>query len=191
MDAVPSSATGEPLRRFATLCDHAFKGPLAHYGFTPIRGAPRQHKLFASRLYRAGELYVRVSAITHPGDAPARTSLLVGEGSHEFPEADWNSVALWQLGPVQITAEPYLLGDVRQLPSLLQRMRTDLERTASDFLSGDLRRFRAVRSALAQSRSPYTIWKPVQPGHYLPVEDPMSAALRKRFAADADKDATE
>lgn len=186
MTRVSSSATGEPLRRFATLCDAAFKAVLALYGFLPVRGMPRPHKFLGSRLYREGERYVRVSATTHPRDTPSRTTLVVGEGSHEFPESDWNSVALWQLEPVQVAEEPYLLGRVGQLPSLLRRMRADLERTASDFLSGDLRRFRAVRSAVAQSRSPYTIWRPMQSGKYLPVDDPESAALRSRYAAQAE-----
>ena len=195
MTDVPSSATGQPLRRFATLCDDAFKGSLARYGFSPVRGAAGRHKLLASRVYRVGELYVRVSASTHPRDIPPRCTLVVGEGSHGFPEADWNSVALWQLmappGAAQLAAEPYLLVHVGQLPSLFRRMRADLEESGSDFLSGDLGRFRAIRSALAESRSPYTIWRPDQRGHYLPIDDPESAALRIRYVSEADQDATE
>ena len=183
-----SSAMGAPLRRFPTLCDEALKAPLALHGFLPVPAVRRQHQFLGSRLYRKGQLYVRVSAITHPRDPPSRTTLVLGEGSHEFPESDWNSVALWQLegDQVQMSDEPYLLGHVGELPALLRRMRTDLVRTASDFLSADLRRFRAVRAALARSRSPYTIWIPMQPGHYAPVEDPESAALRRRYAADED-----
>ena len=77
---------------------------------------------------------------------------------------------------------------IERLPSLLRRMSADLEGAAADFLSGDRRRFRAVRAALAASRSPHTIWSPAEKGQYLPSQDPESTALRARYAAEAEPD---
>jgi hypothetical protein len=189
-----SSVEGQPIRRFATVCDAAFKAPLAGYGFRPVRGT-LAHPKVARRIYRAGDRYVGVSATTHPMDAPAHCTLAVGEGSHEFPDADWNAIALWQLAaeghappPVE---EPYRLPDIGQLPSVLQLMNADLLRLAADFLAGDLRHFRAVRAGVAAARMPYRIWSPAPGGGYSPTEDPKSAALRTRYAAEGTRDADE
>ena len=152
-----------------------------------MRGKPAKTRFFAQRIYRAGELYVRVSATTDPRDAPAHCSLVLGEGLHEFPEGDWNAIALWQLGTEDPSSSapaetPYQLREIGQLPSVLQLMNTDLQQTGADFLAGDLRRFRAKRARLAASRSPYTIWSPAQGGRYVPSDDPESTALRARYA---------
>ena len=185
MTAQISSAEGQPVRGFATACDAAFKAPLAAHGFTPVRVKPAKTRFFAQRIYRAGDLYVRVSTTTHPRDAPAHCALALGEGSHEFPDGDWNAIALWQLateGQSSSAPYPYPLREIGQLPSVLQLMNADLQRTGTDFLVGDLRRFRAMRARVAASRSPYTIWSPAEGGRYLPSDDPDSTALRARYA---------
>ena len=178
----------QPIRRFATICDAEFKAPLAKFGFTPVRGTSGQTKVAARRIYRTGDLYVRVSATTHPMDGPAHCTLVLGEGSHEFPDADWNAVALWQLaeGPAAPppTEEPYLLPDIGQLPSVLKLMNVDLQRTGADFLAGDLRHFRAVRARVVAARTPYKIWSPAPGGRYSMTEDAESTALRTRYAAE-------
>jgi hypothetical protein len=61
-------------------------------------------------------------------------------------------------------------------------MNVDLQKTGEDFLTGDLRRFHAMRARLAASRSPYTIWSPAEGGRYLPSDDPEITALRARYA---------
>jgi hypothetical protein len=161
-----------------------------------VRGTPAQTRFLARRIYRAGDLYVRVSATTHPMDAPAHCTLVVGEGSHEFPDADWNAIALWQLAAEGQSApppaeEPYPLRDIGQLPAVLQFMSAELQQTGADFLAGDLRRFRAVRARVAAARSPYRIWSPAPEGRYLPADDPASAALRARYAAERTPEAHE
>jgi hypothetical protein len=189
-----SSIEGQPIRRFATVCDAAFKAPLAGYGFRPVRGTLAQTKM-ARRIYRAGDLYVRVSATTHPMDVPAHCTLTVGEGSHEFPDADWNAITLWQLAAESQAhppaEEPYLLPDIGQLPSVLQLMSADLQRLGADFLAGDLRHFRAVRARVAAARTPYRIWSPAPGGRYSPTDDPESTALRTRYASEGSPDAHE
>lgn len=130
---------------------------------------------------------MRVSATTHPRDAPAHCALVLGEGSHEFPDGDWNAIALWQLvtegesssAPAE---DPYPLREIGRLPSVLQLMNADLQKTGADFLAGDLRGFGARRARLAASRSPYTIWSPSEGGRYLPSDDPASTTLRARYA---------
>jgi hypothetical protein len=121
-------------------------------------------------------------------DGPAHCTLMLGEGSHEFPDADWNAVALWQLaegpGAPPPTEEPYLLPDAGELTSVLKRMNADLQRMGADFLAGDLRHFRAVRARVVAARTPYRIWSPAPGGRYSVTEDPDSAALRTRYAAE-------
>ena len=187
MTAQISSAEGQPVRGFATACDAAFKAPLATHGFTPVRGMPGRHRFLAQRIYRAGELYVRVSATTHPRDAPAHCALVLGEGSHDFPDGDWNAIALWQLATERLSSsapaeDPYPLREIGQLPSVLQLMNSDLQRIGADFLAGDLRHFRAMRAHLTASRRPYTSWSRAEGGRYLRSDDPESTALRARYA---------
>ena len=138
MTAPDSTAVGQPLRRFATSCDSAFKMLLAKHGFAPLQGMRSSGKYLAMRLYRAGDRYVKVTATTDPRDAPARCSVAVGEGSHQFPDGDWNSLELWQLavigGPTApVSAQHYVLRSVAELPPLLQQMSSDLEVAAADF----------------------------------------------------------
>jgi hypothetical protein len=78
--------------------------------------------------------------------------------------------------------ERYRLREIGQVPSVLQLMNADLQRTGADFLAGDLRWFRAVRARIAAARSAYTIWSPAEGGRYLPSDDPESTALRARYA---------
>ena len=189
MTGPDSTAVGQPLRRFATSCDSAFKTLLAKYGFAPVQAMRSPGKYRAVRLYRSGDRYVRVTASTDPRDAPAHCTAAVGEGSHQFPEGDWNSIQLLQLAVHGATTSPlaadrYVLRTIAQLPAVLRQMSLDLESAAADFLSGDVRRFRAVRAAVAASRAPYTIWAPAEKDRYVPREDPVSAALRARYAAE-------
>src|ERR671910_560357 len=114
MTAPSASAGGQPARGFATACNAAFKAPLAGCGFTLVRGMPAKIGFLAQRIYRAGDRHVRVSATTHPAEAPAHCALAVRRGVTRVPRGRLETIALWQLategkfssGPA---AEAYLL----------------------------------------------------------------------------------
>jgi hypothetical protein len=186
MSTSTSTAAGQPIRRFATDCDAAFRAMLDRYGFRPA--AKDASTYLASRVYRCGERYVQVTATTHVLDEQSHCQVYVGEGSHDWPDTDWNKVALWQLavarGGAQPKGDPYPLRTVADISNILRRMSEDLEREAADFLAGDLRQLQTVRAKVAETRRAYQIWEPQKDGSYQPREDPESAALRSRYAAE-------
>jgi hypothetical protein len=84
------------MRRFTTHCDAAFAPLLSRHGFTLV--ARKVDRSLAEHVYRAGERYVKVTATDDPRDGTSQCQVLLGEGSSAWPETDWNTVALWQLG---------------------------------------------------------------------------------------------
>lgn len=65
---------------------------LAEYGFDTVKGG-----ILYNRLYRKGDLYVGISVSFYHRDYPFYCRVSLGEGSTEWPETDWNCIALWQL----------------------------------------------------------------------------------------------
>jgi hypothetical protein len=180
---------------FPPLCAATFDALLAGYGFA--RKAAKVEPYYCTQEYVADERYIEVVANVEPRDFPYYCNLSLGEGRTDWPERDWNAVALWRLirhqasTPAEAKASEYTLGDPPRIPEelgpIFERMRGDLLRYAGDFLVGDLRVFRRVRAAQTRERTPYTIHKPDGRGGYIPTGDPESAALKERFSReDAD-----
>src|SRR5688572_17775560 len=172
-------ATDQPIVGFADLADAAFREPLQRVGFHPVNERePVSNQYYDSRVYRNGDRYIEIYASTHYRDAPAQTRVHLGEGSLEWPEKDWNSIALWHLADRK---DLYYIRDVNELPHLLGRMAADLNEVAQDFLTGDMKRFRHVRAEVTKSREPYTIHAPDEKGRYRSRIDEESAELKRRF----------
>jgi hypothetical protein len=185
LDRDPSLCDCDLVRKFTTLCDLAFRPVLDEYGFARVERRI-SHRL-ASHVYRAGERYVRVTATEDQRDGPSHCEVLLGEGLHDWPEGDWNQIALWQLvndvGPERLLPDSgYRTDGPGGLEEALRRASIDLAHHAVDFLSGDVRRFLQVRAARVAARSPYRILAADQDGRYVEREDPQSAGLRHRFA---------
>ena len=174
------------MRRFTTHCDAAFAPLLSRHGFTRV--ARKVDRSLAEHVYRAGERYVKVTATDDPRDGASSCQVLLGEGSNTWPETDWNTVALWQLGRAQVTAEaPAIVGEyefagVDGLAEALRHASADLERFGAAFLADDLRGFREVRAAITRTRTPYTIHSPGPDGRHVTREDPQSAELKRRYS---------
>jgi hypothetical protein len=180
-----ANAVGQPLRRFVALCDAAFGKMLARHGFLPTEKRVERNLDFAKRTYGAGKRYVEISGNTHFRDAPACCQVTLGEGNTNWPECDWNSLALWQLaGPDRPapTQDPFELRDVADLPMMFRKMRRALARDAADFLAGDLRRFRRARARWVVLREPYKIGEVGTDGKYVWRYESKSAALRAKYA---------
>ena len=48
--------------------------------------------------YRKEELYIKLEINLYPEDYPHYFRIILGQGSIDFPESDWNSTALWRIG---------------------------------------------------------------------------------------------
>ncbi len=174
------------MRRFTTQCDAAFAPLLSRHGFTRV--ARKVDRSLAQHVYRADERYVKVTATDDPRDGSSHCRVLLGEGSDAWPETDWNTVALWQLGRAQFpeaapaSVREYEFAGVDGLGEALRRASADLERFGAAFLAGDLRGFREVRAAITRTRTPYQIHLPGSDGRYVTRDDPESAELKRRYS---------
>src|SRR5579883_2080424 len=124
------------------------KKMLAVYGFV---NTPINNRRFYEHLYQKGDLYVSVSASFDPRDAPFNLRVMIGEGSTEWIECDWNSIPLWKLVCAKSPnyyppgKQPYQLDSPADLNIVLLRVCSDLEEFGRDFLAGDIQAFRQVR----------------------------------------------
>jgi hypothetical protein len=173
------------LDRFVSLCDRAFAEPLAGFGFTGA--ANRSEKDYASRTYRAGDRYIVIFANTYFRDGLPHCGIHLGEGSEDWPETDWNKLALWQLvgttnSGLEAPQAEYPLGSLGELPELLQVIRSDMMTHAEDFLVGSLERFRSARVRMNGQREPYKIYTPDASGKYIVRYDEESTELKRRFS---------
>src|SRR5688572_24943372 len=89
------SGDAAPLAQFSAICDAALGALLAAHGFSPAER--RVTASFARQVYAYEPRYLDFSVSLDPRDAPLVCSVSVGEGGREWPERDWNAVALWRL----------------------------------------------------------------------------------------------
>jgi hypothetical protein len=195
-DMILGASAGQlalPLERaFAAACAAIFDAPFLSHGFS--RGTARLEPTFCTQDYCAGTRYIAVSVTADPREPPFYSNIRLGDGSVDWPDRDWNSVALWRLArkrgvgdevspgnyPLSDSAEGQLIPS--DLGPLFTRMRDDLISFAADFLTDDLRAFRRVRAAQTRARSPYMIHCPDGQGGYVSSVDPASAKLKERFS---------
>jgi hypothetical protein len=173
------------LDRFDSLCDGVFAEPVASFGFTCT--SERNDDDHASRTYRAGDRYIVVFANTYFRDGPPHCGIHLGEGSDEWPETDWNKIALWQLVGTtdhltDVPRSDYPLESLGELSAVLQAIRSNLLTNAQDFLAGSLERFRLARARMNQQREPYKIYTSDESGKYSMRYDEESAELKRRFS---------
>jgi len=155
---------------------------LSGLGF--LRGEAELDRWTACIWFINGTRYVRLSATSDPRDAPSYCNVVLGDGHLEWPEVDWNGIALWRLARAQGDSEAseYPLNAAVDVPALVERMRADLERYALGFLRGDLSIFKRVRAEANRTREPYKIRIPNGDGTYRTEVDPDSAELKARFS---------
>jgi hypothetical protein len=175
------------LSNFRFDCDRVFANRLARFGFAPA-GEQWVEDWYVSRIYRADSRYVEivVSNLWFRDERP-HCGVYLGEGDTEWPETDWNKIALWQLGvgvneSVVGNLDRYPLRSLDELPKVLRTIRVDLLAKCPDFLSGSLDRFRESRSRINRQREPYKVYSPDASGRYTMRYDKKSAALKRRFS---------
>jgi hypothetical protein len=162
-----------------------FDKPLADNGFKLKR--KKTEKLYCERLYINGDRYVKISGNVHPMDFPPHYSIVLGQGSYEWPDCDWNSVALCR---IKKTVDPkekvkeYSLEqlDEDKLGHSLSHSKNELLNYGQGFLSGDIELFEKVRREQNKDREPYKIYKPTENGGRGTLIDEESKALKKKYS---------
>lgn len=171
------------LKEFGRLALAVFKEPLAQHGFK--REYRKTETFFCNIVFVNGERYIKLSANIHPRDFPPRFNIILGEGSRDALEADWNSIALWRLKNFILQTDEdkeYLLETPEELPALLEQAINDLIEFGGGFLNGDVELFRKARSEHNKDRQPYKVYTPDGKGNYTVKDEPISVKMKKKYS---------
>ncbi len=158
--------------------DAAFAPGLAPFGFEPLLAdfiAPE----YGSRVFRSGDQYIKITINCDIRERIPFCNIILGDGSTDWPESDWNAIALWRLSG---SLEDYHFKQTEDLPALFSKMAKNLIEQAEDFLSGNLNRFLMKRAEQTQNREPYKISAPKTFGFGTITDEPISEGLKERFS---------
>lgn len=140
---------------------------------------------FCTLIYRKQETYIKISASTHPRDYQNNYNIILGEGSSDWPDTDWNSVALWwikkEIFP-DLNAKEYSLTDFEKIDYSLRNAKNELENYGDTFLNADLTVFRKVRQSINQQREPYKIHQKDNNRRLKTIIDNVSKKLKEKFS---------
>ena len=182
----------EPLRenemninlvQFADLVEELFEPLLQANGFSRLSRSVDQYG--STVAYVNEPRYVKLTANIHPHDFPPHFNVVLGEGSTEFPESDWNAVALWRMQRLISGSEQskeYDISHIDDPRALVAGARADLKKFHGGFLTNDLTLFRQVRARVNRGREPYKIYSPDKTGSFGVANDAKSANLKERFS---------
>lgn len=135
--------------------------------------------------YKNGERYIQVEVNVHPHDYPYYWNILLGEGSLEWPEYDWNHIALWHIKNYfnEGDGSEYKIDlDKTTIRKTILVGKRDLEKYGEDFLKRDLKLFYKLRSKMNKERDPYKIYFPNKDGTYSMTLDEESKRLKEKFS---------
>ena len=162
-----------------------FDGFLKRFSFRRLFYKSEQYGF--RRMYTRNDQYIVISANIHPRDYPAYWNITLGEGSHEWPETDWNTIALWHLKEnvlKDVNVSDYSLNnhDTKVVRKQLENARKDLNDFAYGFLIGQMEDFYMVRAKVNESREPYKIYSPDKKGRYVERIDQESLKLKHKYS---------
>ncbi|MCA9395367.1 MAG: hypothetical protein KC900_14290 [Candidatus Omnitrophica bacterium] len=140
----------------------------------------------AQVVFRSGSRYVKLLMNLDERDGPNYFNIVLGEGLSTYPEADWNSIALWKLmeshSHDNVGEYAIRLTDVKDVEKVIDLGLQDLEGYGNEFMCGKISTFRKVRGKLNRDREPYIIHKFDKDKGRVSVVDPESERLRKKFS---------
>ncbi len=171
------------LNEFNKIITKCFDAFLLSKGFKFQSCANEQ--LVYMRVYRRNNQYIMISANVNPMNYPYFWNILLGEGTTEMPEGDWNKIALWQLmRPLENPSATEFLVDLEidKLADAVKTAKDDLEKYAESFLEGDLKLFYQVRSLVNRKREPYKIYSKDEDGNLVAKDDEISKKLKEKFS---------
>ena len=165
-------------KHFVAQVDAAFIDALTPFGFASA-GENYHDDWHASRIYRSGDRYIEINANCHFRDGEPECRVILGEGPDDWPECDWNAIALWRL---RGNGGNYPIQEVEDISIILDTMCNDLREQAEDFLSGNIDRFLKQRAAQNRHREPYKVYSPQPDGSYEASIESESQQLKERYS---------
>jgi hypothetical protein len=134
------------------------------FGFKKVHNSADQ--FWFSVIYRNGKRYVSFRASLHPVDYPFLFAISFGEGSNEFPDSDWNAIALFLFVKSENPADFERCKKIfsiekdisqNQIVQKVESARQLLEKYGEYFLRDNLDQFRQLRAQQNKIREPYRI----------------------------------
>ncbi len=182
-ESIPTKDNESLVKKFYKVIKDNFDDFLSSKGFEFRSEVVDQY--FFDRSYRKGSQYIKITASIHPQDIPYFWNILLGEGSSEMPESDWNTIVLWRLMRHlgKSSAREFSLVDKKtdELMEDVRSAKNDLERFGKSFLDGDLSIFYEVRSSVNQDRALYQKSTVEDDGSFKVVDDEEAKKLKEKF----------
>jgi len=172
------------IEEFIRVVKDDFQSFLKSYGFNIELNEIQAD--FSQLVFCKDNQYIKIIVNLNPRDIPHYWNIILGEGEAFFPEADWNSIALWRVMKFQGKKEvgEYILNNlvVSKIPQIVRKGRIDLNAFGESFLNGNLELFYKIRSELNKSREPYKVYSPSKKGKYKQLYDSDSEKMKKKFS---------
>lgn len=162
--------------------------PLATHGFSKVCRTVGKSGIVL--IFRRSDAYLQLGASFDCRDAPFTLLCALGEGPHDWPDNDWNKVALWRIARAEkpqavasLLAGLAYSADAGALDFALlsKNCWAEIQRYGSAFLSGDMSLVRKILSQDNIAREPYKIVSRGPDGVLQTRPDQASELLRKKY----------
>ncbi len=173
------------LRAFNDTVGTIFDKTLNEYGFKLRRKKNEKH--FCQRIYINGDKYIKIAGDIHPMDFPPHYNIVLGQGSIQWPDCDWNAIPIWlikkEIDPKKRSNEYSLeiLEDEKILNSL-NHAKDELFDYGKEFLINDLKLFDKLRKEQNRDREPYKIFRQTENGGREMIIDEESKLLKEKYS---------
>lgn len=154
------------------------------FGFE--RTKTKIEKYVTEIIYKKDNRYIKISGSTYPTDYPYCYNIIFGEGDSEnFPENDWNSIALWKLKKLiepDSKAKEYEFPFNEKVQFSIENANIELLRFGITFLNGEMEKFYEVRKEQNAIREPYNIHSKYETGNYKTGYEKESMMLKQKYS---------
>jgi hypothetical protein len=171
------------LEQFKKLILANFSEFLKQHDFQYVKERTEQY--FYEIIYTKKKLYIKFEININPQDYPPYFNILLGDGSIDWPDVDWNCIALWRYieqSGKKNEMQKYSLEDLSKLEENLKKAKEDLIKYAKNFLNGDLLSFYRIRKDVNKNRKPYKIYIRNKDGSYSEKYDEESIRLKEKYS---------
>lgn len=181
LDIFKKEKPSKDLKLFADKALEIFNHTMREHGFK--FKSKKVEKYFCTIIYIKGENYIKIFANIHWHDYPSYYNVILGHGKTDWPDYDWNSIALWRLKKhidPTTDAKAFSLLKFDGIEYSLTNAKNELEKYGTDFLNGNLELFKKIRSDVNKQREPYKINTPQADGSYKTTYDKTSEDLKNK-----------
>lgn len=162
---------------------------LEEYGFKCIKSEADGSGF--NVVFRDEKRYILIGASLKEEDYPYYFYISFGEGSDEMPESEWNAVAFWRIMQ-SVSPDDYkkylhifeisIAIREEQIAEIIRGSSELCKICGSEFLTGDLSLFRAVRAEQNRDREPYKIYQLGPDGKHKLIYEEQSVALKEKYS---------